>query len=58
MPVLYLAGAQDPAAPPEEMRAMAERTPKGRLEVLDPCGHIAAIEGANDFIRIVKSFLG
>ena len=58
MPVLYLAGAQDPAAPPEEMRAMAERTPKGRLEVLDPCGHIAAIEGANDFIRIAKSFLG
>lgn len=57
VPVLYLAGAQDLAAPPEEMRAMAERTRKARFEILDPCGHIAAIERAQDFIRIAKGFL-
>jgi len=57
LPVLYLAGAQDLAAPPEEMRAMAERTPKAQFEVLDPCGHIASIERAQDFIGIAKAFL-
>ena len=57
VPVLYLAGAQDSAAPPEEMRAMAERTPEAQFEVLDPCGHIAAIERAHDFNRIAKAFL-
>jgi 3-oxoadipate enol-lactonase len=57
VPVLYLAGAQDLAAPPEEMRAMAERTPHAQFEVLDPCGHIASIERAHDFIRIARAFL-
>ena len=57
VPVLYLAGAQDAAAPPAEMQAMAQRTPVARLEVLDPCGHIASIERAEDFSRIAKEFL-
>jgi pimeloyl-ACP methyl ester carboxylesterase len=39
------------------MRAMAERTPKAQFEVLDPCGHIASIERAQDFIGIAKAFL-
>jgi 3-oxoadipate enol-lactonase len=57
VPVLYLAGAQDLAAPPEEMKAMAQRTPHAQFEVLDPCGHIASIERAHDFIRIARAFL-
>ncbi|NDB12065.1 MAG: alpha/beta fold hydrolase [Betaproteobacteria bacterium] len=56
-PVLYLAGAQDMAAPPDEMRAMAQATPQGRLEVLDPCGHMASIERSADFVRLARGFL-
>lgn len=57
VPVLYVAGAQDPGAPAAEMRHMAELTPHSRCEVLDPCGHISSMERASDLVALLRDFL-
>lgn len=51
-PVCYLAGAQDGAAPPAEMQAMADRVPGSRFEVLDPCGHLSSIQRPQDLVAL------
>jgi len=39
------------------MPVMPKATPQGRLEVLDPCGHMASIERSADFVRLARGFL-
>jgi 3-oxoadipate enol-lactonase len=43
-PTLVLAGADDPATPPEHGRRIAERVPGARLEVLVGAAHLANVE--------------
>lgn len=57
VPVLYVAGAQDVGAPAAEMQRMAELTPHSRCEVLDPCGHISAMERATELVALLRDFL-
>jgi 3-oxoadipate enol-lactonase len=45
-PTLVIAGAQDPAAPPECGREIADGIPRARLELLDPAAHLASVERA------------
>ncbi|MFO1058839.1 MAG: alpha/beta hydrolase [Dongiaceae bacterium] len=43
-PALLVTGDEDPIAPPSAVRAMAERLPGARVQVLERCGHWATIE--------------
>jgi 3-oxoadipate enol-lactonase len=45
-PLLAIAGAQDPATPPERLQAIAEGVRDGRLLVVDPAAHLANVEQA------------
>lgn len=40
-PVLVIGGAEDPATPPREQRAIAHAIPHARLEILPGVGHLA-----------------
>ena len=43
-PTLVVAGADDPAAPPERAEAIARAVPGARLEVLGPAAHLSSVE--------------
>jgi 3-oxoadipate enol-lactonase len=45
-PTLVIAGAQDPAIPPEHGQRIAGGVQHGRLEVLEPAAHLANVEQA------------
>lgn len=52
-PTLVIAGAQDPATPPEHGQRIARTVPHARLEIVDPGAHLAsaeAPEAINDLI--------
>ncbi|MEZ5729711.1 MAG: alpha/beta fold hydrolase [Burkholderiaceae bacterium] len=55
-PVLLVAGAQDGAAPPAAMQAIADSIPGARLEVLDPCGHLSAIQQPDALATLIDGF--
>jgi 3-oxoadipate enol-lactonase / 4-carboxymuconolactone decarboxylase len=57
MPVLAIAGDGDPAAPPEELQAIAGEIPGARLHVIEHARHIAAVERADAFNRALAAFL-
>ncbi|GAA4980186.1 3-oxoadipate enol-lactonase [Kineococcus glutinatus] len=44
VPVLAVAGADDPATPPEHLRAIADAVPDGRLEVVPGAAHVLPLE--------------
>jgi len=43
-PTLAIAGAEDPATPPEHLQLIADSIPGARLEVLDDAAHLANLE--------------
>ena len=43
-PTLIIAGADDPAAPPERLESIRDAVPDARLEILSPAAHLANIE--------------
>jgi len=43
-PTLIIAGAEDPAAPPERSESIRDSVPDARLEVLSPAAHLANVE--------------
>ncbi|WP_067464449.1 alpha/beta fold hydrolase [Actinomadura macra] len=57
LPVLIVGGEQDPAARPQDARALAAALPDCRLELLPSCGHNAMIEHPDRFAVIVREFL-
>lgn len=57
VPVLLVAGAQDGAAPPAAMQAMADAIPGSRLEVLDPCGHLSSVQRPADLAALIERFV-
>jgi 3-oxoadipate enol-lactonase len=46
---LVVAGAEDPATPPEHAEAIADGIPDARLLVLPDCAHLANVEQADRF---------
>jgi 3-oxoadipate enol-lactonase len=56
-PVLFLCGAQDQAAPPAEMRAMADLTPRGSYVEIDPGAHVCNLENPAAFNTAVADWL-
>jgi 3-oxoadipate enol-lactonase len=57
VPTLFVAGAQDGAAPPATMQGMAGAVPGARLEVLDPCGHLSSVQRTDDLVALIESFV-
>jgi len=57
-PALVIAGAQDPATPPDpHARLLAEQIPGARLEVLDPAAHLANVERAETVTELILEHL-
>ena len=57
-PVLYVAGAEDVAAPPEVMRAMADATPGAAYVEIPAAAHIANVDNSKEFNAAVSAYLG
>ena len=58
VPVLVVAGADDPATPVEHAELIASRIPGARLQVLDRAAHLANVERAEEFTSAVLEHLG
>ena len=56
-PTLLVTGDEDGVAPPQSVRAMAERMKQARVVVLNRCGHWTPVERAEDCTRELRSFL-
>ena len=56
-PTLVIAGAQDPAAPPELGRAIADAVPGARFEQLDPGAHLISVERPEEVTRLITGHL-
>jgi 3-oxoadipate enol-lactonase len=57
VPMLYLAGEHDMAAPAAAMRAMAEATPGAQMTVIEGAAHIANMEAPAAFDAALAGFL-
>lgn len=56
-PTLAIAGAQDPATPPEHAERIAAAVPDARLELLDPAAHLANVEQPEAVTRLILEHL-
>ena len=56
-PTLVIAGAQDPATPPEHAERIVAAIPQARLEVLDPAAHLANVEQPEAVTRLILEHL-
>ena len=56
-PTLVIAGAEDPATPPDHQQLLAERIPRARLTVLEGAAHLANVEQPPAFSRLVADHL-
>jgi 3-oxoadipate enol-lactonase len=56
-PVLLVTGDEDAVAPPQAVRAMAERMKQARAVVLNRCGHWTPVERPEDCSRELRDFL-
>jgi len=54
---LVVAGAEDPVSPPEHGEAIAARIPGARLAVLEGGAHLANVERADEFNRLLEEHL-
>jgi 3-oxoadipate enol-lactonase len=56
-PALVIAGADDPATPPEHGRLIADLIPGARFEVISPAAHLATIERPDLTTAMILRFL-
>lgn len=56
-PTLVVAGAEDPATPPDHARLLADRIPDASLAVLEGAAHLANVERPEAFSRLVADHL-
>lgn len=57
-PALLVSGDEDGVAPPQAVRAMAERMKRARVVVLHRCGHWTPVERPEVCMRELRDFLG
>jgi 3-oxoadipate enol-lactonase len=58
VPVLVVAGADDPATPVEHAELIASRIPGARLQILNRTAHLANVERSDAFTSAVLEHLG
>lgn len=57
VPVLAVAGAEDPATPPETVRLIADSVPNGRFEVVPDAAHLLNVEKPLQVTRLLAEHL-
>lgn len=57
-PTLVIAGAQDPATTPADLRLIADGIANSTLHVLDPAAHLASIEQAGPVSALIAAHIG
>jgi pimeloyl-ACP methyl ester carboxylesterase len=57
IPLLIVHGEEDSGIPVQVALELAESAPHARIEVLEGCGHLPNMERAEEFDRILTSFL-
>jgi pimeloyl-ACP methyl ester carboxylesterase len=57
VPTLVMCGRQDPVTPVADHQAMAARVPGARLEFIEDCGHLSAIEQPEAVTRVLADWL-
>jgi len=55
-PTLLVTGDEDVVSPPQSVRAMAQKIPGSRVEVLRGCGHWTPVEKPEECIELLKRF--
>jgi pimeloyl-ACP methyl ester carboxylesterase len=56
-PTLVIAGAEDPATPPDHGRAIADGIAGARFELIDGAAHLANIEKADVVTPLIAGFI-
>jgi 3-oxoadipate enol-lactonase len=56
-PTLVIAGAEDLGTPPAMSRAIAERIPGARMEIIAGASHLSALERPAQFAALARAFL-
>jgi 3-oxoadipate enol-lactonase len=56
-PTLVISGARDPGAPPAMGRAIAERIPGARMEIIGNASHLSVLETPEEFDGLLREFL-
>ena len=56
-PALLVTGDEDAVAPPQSVRAMAQKISGSRVEVLRGCGHWTPVEKPDECISLLRRFL-
>ena len=56
VPVLAVAGAEDPATPPASLREIADGVPDGRLVVIEDAAHLACAEKPREVAEALGEF--
>ena len=56
-PTLVIGAEQDPATPPEHVRAIAAGIPGARLEILDPAAHLSSVERSAEVTQLIVDHL-
>jgi 3-oxoadipate enol-lactonase len=54
---LVISARQDPSTPPEHGKAIADRVPGARFEILDGAAHLANLERGDDIVRLYLEHL-
>ena len=52
-----IAGADDPSTPPETVEQLSAEIPGARFEVIEQAAHIASVEQAGVFNRLIEEHL-
>jgi pimeloyl-ACP methyl ester carboxylesterase len=58
LPTLIIWGKQDPVIPPSAGEAYNKAIAGSKLAMLDGCGHRAEIEKTEEFVKLLRDFLG
>ncbi|WP_328602326.1 3-oxoadipate enol-lactonase [Nocardia terrae] len=56
-PTLVIAGAEDPASPPDHGRSIAEAVTGARLEIVSPGAHLASVEASDTVDALILAHL-
>jgi 3-oxoadipate enol-lactonase len=56
-PTLLVAASEDPTTPPAELEAIARAIPGARLELIEHAAHLANVERADEFNRLLEEWL-
>jgi 3-oxoadipate enol-lactonase len=58
VPTLVIAGSKDAVIPPAQTTALTEAIPGARFALIEGAGHLANLEGPEEFTSLLRDFIG